>query len=103
MAVDEACTNIIRHCYGGDCHGHIELELQVGEDRLVIILRDEGTPFNPDQVPDRNLDEVRPGGLGLHLIHEIMDEVIYQPGPAAGTELVLTKQRTPTDEAPHGR
>ena len=103
MAVDEACANIIRHCYGGRCDGPIEMELYMGDDRLVVTLRDQGNPFDPEQVPPRDLDEVRPGGLGLPLIQKLMDDVAFRPGPETGTELILTKLRTPTREVPDGR
>ncbi len=95
MAVDEACANIIRHSYEGRAGEPIEMECQVIEDRLVVTLRDSGTPFDPAQVGERDLDEVRPGGLGLPLIQQMMDEVTYVPGAERGTELVLTKYRTP--------
>lgn len=103
MAVDEACTNIIRHCYEGRCDRPIELTCTLAEDRLVVTLRDEGVPFDPGQVPPRDLDEVRPGGLGLPLIRRIMDEVDYRPGAESGTELILTKYRPATNEAADGR
>lgn len=103
LAVDEACANIMRHCYGGRCDRTIEMECQLSEDRIDVILRDEGAPFDPAQVAERDLDQLRPGGLGLHLIQQMMDEVTYRPGPVTGTELVLTKFRTAEHGDSHGR
>lgn len=103
MAVDEACANIMRHCYGGRCDQPIEMEWRCGPDRLVVVLRDSGPPFEPGQVPERDLTELRPGGLGLHLMREVMDEVTYVPGADRGTELVLIKYCTPRHEESNGR
>ena len=103
MAVDEACANIIRHGYEGRADEPIEMECQLAEDRFVVTLRDEGRPFTPAQVQERDLDEVRPGGLGLHLIKEMMDEVTYVPGAERGTELIMIKHRTPIHEDANGR
>lgn len=50
MAVDEACTNIIEHAYGGEGLGEIELEYKIEADSLIITLRDHGKPFNPKKV-----------------------------------------------------
>lgn len=102
MAVDEACANIIRHSYAGRRDEVIEMECRLGEDRIIVTLRDSGPPFDPAEVGERDLDEVRPGGLGLHLIRQMMDEVEYVPGVERGTELVLTKYRTPIREESNG-
>ena len=54
-------------------------------------LRDYGTKCDPDCIKGRDLDDVRPGGLGVHIIREIMDEVTYDTGHEVGTELKMTK------------
>jgi len=74
LAVDEACQNIIRHAYHGDPGGEIVLEIEREGDRLVLWLRDFAPRVDPSRVQPRRLDDVRPGGLGVHIIREIMDE-----------------------------
>lgn len=90
LAVDEALTNIIRHAYHGRTDGKIELTCQVagGEfspdcDRqagqIEFVLDDYGTSVDPAALKGRDLEDVRPGGLGIHFIRAAMDEVEYVP------------------------
>jgi sigma-B regulation protein RsbU (phosphoserine phosphatase) len=93
MAVDEACQNIIRHGYGEEHDGPIELRIERGEDALVISLIDWAPEVDPEQVRPRDLDDVRPGGLGTHLMHEVMDEVEFRKPPAdCGNLLRMVKR-----------
>ena len=86
LAVDEAITNIIRHAYQNQPGQPIEITCSRlgaepgadGPDRLEILLQDCGRGVEPSELRGRPLDEIRPGGLGLHLIRETMDEVEYQ-------------------------
>ena|SRR6476661_9026816 len=85
-AVDEALTNIIRHAYSGRPDRPIELlfrAIQGGADQnaasgLEILLCDRGPAIKPDQMCMRALEEVKPGGLGLHFIQKSMDIVEYK-------------------------
>ena len=79
MAVDEACQNIIRHAYRGEPGGTIELTIDRRGAELVFSLRDEAPPIDPARVKPRDLADVRPGGLGTHLISEVMDEARFVP------------------------
>ena len=74
MAVDEACQNVIRHAYGVAHAGDILLRVEQEGDRLVLWLRDSAPPVDPAQIASRDLGDVRPGGLGVHLIQQLMDE-----------------------------
>ena len=77
MAVDEACQNVIRHAYRDDPGGAIELEImRCGED-LVVYVQDSAPAVDPEEVKPRDLDEIRPGGLGTHLIREMMDSADF--------------------------
>lgn len=102
MAVDEACANIMRHGYEGRYDQPIEVAYTLEPGRLTITLRDHAAPFDPGAVPQRDLDEVKPGGLGLRLIYETMDEVTYQPGAEEGTVLTLRKYLSPAHEVHDG-
>ncbi len=80
-AVDEAVANVIRHAYGSQPDRRIDLsckritEVVNGEERvgLEIQLLDKGVPFDRKKLTARSLDEVKPGGLGLHFIRDSMD------------------------------
>jgi anti-sigma regulatory factor (Ser/Thr protein kinase) len=85
-AVDEALTNIIRHAYSGRPGRPIELLFRAIQGRadqnaasgLEILLSDRGPAIKPDQMCMRALEEVKPGGLGLHFIQQSMDIVEYK-------------------------
>jgi len=91
IAVDEATSNIIRHTYGGNTEQVIVVNFRILDDRLRIVLRDFGEKVDPKKIKPRNLDEIRPGGLGVHLIKSTMDEVHYDNTPEVGNQLVLVK------------
>lgn len=97
LAVDEACSNIIRHAYGGEGMGDIRCSCDVKDDELVIILRDWGESFDPSSVPVPNfsvpLEELRMNGAGLLLINKIMDEVRFESTPNGENVLTLVKHR----------
>ena len=94
LAVDEACANVIRHAYQGRTDGEIGLSCSAKEDRIEFLLVDQGRPPRPDSLQPRPLEEVRPGGLGTHLIRSVMDEVRYRPSEQ-GNELFLAKSLRP--------
>jgi len=97
LAVDESLTNIIRHAYHGAADKPIEITLRRAADAaggrlLRIELRDWGERVAPEQIRSRDLREVRPGGLGVHIMNECMDEVRYDPAPEGGTRLTMVKK-----------
>jgi serine/threonine-protein kinase RsbW len=92
LAVDEACANIIRHGYGGRTGRAIEASLRLHPDRLEIRLRDFGRKVPPESIRPRAPDPLRPGGLGVHLMHCCMDKVIYREADGPGMELVMVKR-----------
>jgi anti-sigma regulatory factor (Ser/Thr protein kinase) len=85
-AVDEALTNIIRHCYGGKLDQPIEVACSRVQGRvaslrragLEILLSDRGPAVDPAKLRGRRLDEIKPGGLGLHFIRQSMDTVEFK-------------------------
>ena len=93
LAIDEACTNIIRHQYEGRPDGRIDIETRLGDadGRLDFVLRDYGPVRDPESFHGRDLDDVRPGGLGIHIIREVMDSMQYRPAPGGGMQLLLGK------------
>jgi len=84
-AVDEALANIIRHAYEGKPGQPIELLCRRLPNRsgkltrpgIEIVLVDHGTPADRKKLHSRALDDVRPGGLGIHFIQDAVDEMKY--------------------------
>lgn len=92
LALDEACQNVIRHAYGGPSDEEIELTVRHRPGRLVFRLRDFAPLVEPSKIKPRDLDDIRPGGLGTHLIQEVMDDVQYlRPTQGEGNLLRLVK------------
>jgi sigma-B regulation protein RsbU (phosphoserine phosphatase) len=90
LACDEATTNIYRHAYGGH-PGPLEIHATIQDDHLLIRLIDQGTPVDPSKIKGRELDDLRPGGLGTVLLQRVFDSVTYHP-QATGTILELKKR-----------
>jgi serine/threonine-protein kinase RsbW len=101
LAVDEACSNIIEHAYGGESRGDIECTCCVDEDALVTRLADQGAPFDPDAVPapdlEAPLEDRTEGGLGVFIMRQLMDEIHYDFTPQSGNVLTLVKRRETPD------
>lgn len=95
LAVDEACSNIIEHAYGGEGQGVIECTWRIQGEGLTVVLRDYGRSFDPESVPDPHLEaglaERTGGGLGLYFIRQIMDEVRFEFNSEGGNILTLVK------------
>ena len=77
MAVNEACMNVMQHAYKGDVAGEIVLKMRQVGAFLEIALLDFAPPIAADTIRPRALEDVRPGGLGTHLIRAVMDRCEY--------------------------
>ena len=91
VAVGEACTNAIRHAYLGQAGNFVEVSYEDLSNRIVISIRDLGKKIDLQSVPQPKLPPERPGGLGIHFMKTIMDQVEYNTAHAQGNELILTK------------
>ena len=93
LAVDEATCNVIRHAYRGDEAGDIIIEILRDGQTLVFHLIDFAPPVETCEIKSRDLNEVRPGGLGVFLIKKIMDTMRFETPPkGAGNMLVMTRK-----------
>jgi anti-sigma regulatory factor (Ser/Thr protein kinase) len=90
LGIDEACTNVIRHAYDLRDDQPIAISVEALSTCVRVRLRDYGEQTPAHKMRGREHHEVRPGGLGLHLIRNAFDKVDYILKPR-GTELVLTK------------
>lgn len=106
LCCDEAATNIIEHAYRGENIGPIGVEYIINDQTLTITLSDDGRPFDPTTVPippsvnaasgngESATDlagQLQVGGLGLHLIRNLMDEVYYTTDPKHGNTMTMVK------------
>jgi serine/threonine-protein kinase RsbW len=95
LAVDEACTNIIKHAYEYLPDGKIILNLKTDKKTFTIDIIDYGKSFEPGLVPNPDLqkyfDEKRVGGLGMYLMKSLMDDVKYTSVPGKFNQVSLSK------------
>jgi len=100
LAIDEAVTNVIRHGYDGKPGRPIELTIELldhqGRKGLQFVINDCGRHVDPDTIAGRDLDDVRPGGLGTHILRTVMDEVEYSKREPVGMCLRLVKMLEPS-------
>ncbi len=93
LAVDEACQNIIRHAYRDVEQGEFILTIHQQSDGICFLLRDFGPLVDPSKIVPRDLDDVRPGGLGTHFINVIMESADFLPAPdGVGNLLRMVKK-----------
>lgn len=95
LAVDEACTNVIKHAYANNSGQMIEVSIKIDQKKLIIIVADNGKGFNPDKIkfPDLNesIKSGRKGGLGLCLIKTLMDKVEFEIKPGSKNQVKMIK------------
>ena len=102
MAVDEACSNVVKHAYSPDkewcwqhCDPEIRLDIRREDARLVIEINDHGQRFDfanyrPADIEDR-LREMKSGGYGILIMRNFMDEVEYSSNDQTGNTLRMVK------------
>jgi anti-sigma regulatory factor (Ser/Thr protein kinase) len=97
LALEEAVTNVIDHAFGDVPPPHlIRVQLEITAKTLVAEIIDNGHPFDPTGAPDPDLtlplEQRTPGGLGVHLMRNVMDRLHYHRD-ADGNVLRLEKAR----------
>ena len=90
LSVTEATTNAIIHANKSNKDKKVKIEVTVADKKLIISVKDEGTGFDPHNVPDPTAPEnlLKDSGRGLYLMKVYMDEVKYKVTPE-GTETIL--------------
>lgn len=97
LAVDEALCNIINHGYERKTDGRIWVNLWAldGENGkppgLRVMIEDRAKQVDPAKIQPRDLSDIRPGGLGVHIIREVMENVRYEPRDGGGMRVTMSK------------
>jgi serine/threonine-protein kinase RsbW len=95
LAVDEACTNVIKHAYKFDPTKEIAVTVTASSGAFEVRIRDHGKAFDPGRIQQPDMKEYmthfRRGGLGVHLMRSLMDKVEYVIDPGKKNEVRLTK------------
>ena len=96
LAVDEALCNIMTHGYEQRMDQPIWLSLwpldpDGGKPGIKIVIEDRAKQIEPEKIRGRELQDVKPGGLGVHVIREVMDEVVYEKRDGGGMRLTMIK------------
>ncbi len=106
LAVDEALSNIIRHGYSRVFDkpiwvGISPIQPSAGSiGGITIIIDDEAKQVDPCTMKGRELEDIKPGGLGVHIIQEVMDEVTYEKRESIGMRMIMTKRAAKPEESP---
>jgi serine/threonine-protein kinase RsbW len=97
LAVDEACTNIIKHSYKFATDKDITVRIITNTRNFEVLIEDQGISFDPEKVQPPNMKEYltqyRRGGLGMFLMRSLMDKVEYKVYPGLRNEVRLVKYR----------
>lgn len=106
IAVDEACTNIIKHAYQGDTTQKIDLAVIVDDKYFTVRIRDHGRAFETQDYTEPDIFRLatrrRAGGFGVHIMRQLMDQVEYESRGKIN-EVKLTKYRNGTEGRVEGR
>jgi serine/threonine-protein kinase RsbW len=99
LATEEVVTNVIDHGYAGMAAGPVTVRFRREPAQVVVTIDDLARPFDPAHAPIADpsapLEQRRIGGLGWHLVRQVMDEVRYEPRTPHGNRVMLVK-RVPT-------
>lgn len=93
LAVNEGCMNIIQHGYSDCDDAKFTIEIYSNAQELMFLLTDNAPTIEKKNIRSRDLDDIRPGGLGVYFIHEIMDQVEYLENPKGTGNVLQMKKR----------
>ena len=92
LAIDEACQNVVRHAYR-DKNGNVAIKLSFQNKEFIVSLEDDGTPAIPEKIKPRNIEDIKPGGLGTFFINQIMDSVSFQSTSPHWVNCLIIKKK----------
>ena len=91
LAIDEACSNVIKHAYKGDVSRKIIIKYTIRPDKFHVVIEDSGLTARRKALEGRDLDDIRPGGLGIHFIKRVFDVFELDEKKKKGNRLILVK------------
>lgn len=94
LCVNEALANVMRHAYAGAADRPIDLSAEFDADRLTVRIRDWGSGVDPTTLPPRPPDPLRPGGLGLVCMRQMLDDMVFAPQPDGMLLTMVRARRT---------
>lgn len=96
LAVNEAVTNTLLHGYGEETPGAVAVSVEADGGDLRVRLIDDAPRFDPTSVPPpdihRPLEERPLGGLGVHMMRQLTDELVYHLTDEGRNELLFIKR-----------
>ena len=82
LAIEEAVVNVMSYAYPAGTKGDVDIDAEADDEQLKFVISDSGTPFDPTQKGEvdttLSAEERGIGGLGIHLIRQIMDTINYE-------------------------
>lgn len=102
LAVNEACSNIIKHSYMNDSQKKIDFCIETQKNELKIQITDYGKQCDIRQMKPRELADIRPGGLGVYIMSQVMDSVKYDCSSTKQNQIIMTKRMDPLKETTRG-
>jgi serine/threonine-protein kinase RsbW len=91
LAVDEACSNVIKHAYKAVANQKIILRFKTSSKGFEVIIDDNGIKVLPESLVGRDLEDIRPGGLGIHFIKKVFDVFAFDEKKKKGNRLRLLR------------
>lgn len=93
LALEEALTNAIKHGNGEDPGKRVQVRFDVDDERVMIVIRDQGAGFDPGGIPDPTVDEnlEKPAGRGIMLMRAYTDELTFSD---QGREVCMVKRKS---------
>lgn len=95
LAVDECTSNVVRHAYQGENAFSFEILVEYDDKKFMVTVTDTGKGFDPNSIDKPDLKEYlakfKVGGLGIHLMNKLMDQVEYSINPGVNNKVKMTK------------
>ncbi|KAF2955901.1 ATP-binding protein [Marinitoga sp. 38H-ov] len=92
LALNEAVANVIEHTYNFDEYKKIIIKFELINSMFNVYIRDFGEKVDIAKIKSRDLDDIKDHGLGVHIISQVFDNIIWKDINEEGNLLVLTKK-----------
>lgn len=103
LAIEEVCTNVMVHGYAQQQPGPLEISLCADCEMVAVVIMDRAQPFDPGAAPAPDLqaspEQRQVGGLGWHLVREVVDQIVYRYDVTHGNTVTLIKRLGMRSEA----